>query len=126
MGDVPKEIWVNIGPSQAPSAYASEAVARDMARETLSEEGEVTRRRDIMCEDIFECDHSPETPVVDSVYGDVAEWRCRCGRVAKMPTEMSAEPAQSPATTSGSVSGSSQQAAGNDANSRASDRTDES
>lgn len=38
----------------------------------------MTRRRDLMCEDIFGCTHEPETPVTDG-HGDVSHWVCRCG-----------------------------------------------
>ena len=37
----------------------------------------MTRRRDLMCEDIFGCAHEPEIPISDG--GDIVEWRCRCG-----------------------------------------------
>lgn len=39
----------------------------------------MTRRRDLMCEDIFGCTHEPETPVADQS-GGVAYWVCRCGK----------------------------------------------
>lgn len=38
----------------------------------------MTRRRDLMCEDIFCCTHEPETPVTDGS-GEIAYWVCRCG-----------------------------------------------
>lgn len=38
----------------------------------------MTRRRDLMCEDIFGCDHTPETPVTEE--GEIVYWLCRCGR----------------------------------------------
>lgn len=38
----------------------------------------MTRRRDLMCEDIFECDHEPEVAISEG--GEVIAWRCRCGR----------------------------------------------
>lgn len=31
-----------------------------------------------MCEDIFGCDHEPETPVIEN--GEIVHWLCRCGR----------------------------------------------
>lgn len=37
----------------------------------------MTRRSDLMCEDLFECDHAPETAVVDD--GQIVAWICRCG-----------------------------------------------
>jgi hypothetical protein len=38
----------------------------------------MTRRSDLMCEDIFGCDHKPEIPITEN--GNIIEWRCRCGR----------------------------------------------
>jgi len=38
----------------------------------------MTRRRDLMCEDLFGCDHEPEIPVTDG--GEIIYWRCRCGK----------------------------------------------
>lgn len=38
----------------------------------------MTRRRDLICEDIFGCTHEPETPVSDG--GEILYWMCRCGR----------------------------------------------
>jgi hypothetical protein len=38
----------------------------------------MTRRRDMMCEDIFGCTHEPETPIIDWD-GSVLHWVCRCG-----------------------------------------------
>ena len=37
----------------------------------------MTRNRDLNCEDIFGCDHSPEIPIVDN--GTVVGYVCRCG-----------------------------------------------
>ena len=42
----------------------------------------MTRRSDLMCEDLFGCDHSPEIPI--SEHGEIVEWRCRCGRKVPM------------------------------------------
>jgi hypothetical protein len=39
----------------------------------------MTRRRDLMCEDLFGCDHTPETPIVDE--GVIVSWVCRCGLI---------------------------------------------
>lgn len=41
----------------------------------------MTRRRDMMCEDLFGCEHEPETPILDA-NGNIDHWRCRCGRRA--------------------------------------------
>lgn len=38
----------------------------------------MTRRSDLMCEDIFGCKHEPETAIVEN--GEILEWRCRCGQ----------------------------------------------
>ena len=38
----------------------------------------MTRYRDLMCEDIFGCNHEPETPVIDND-NNIVEWICRCG-----------------------------------------------
>lgn len=43
----------------------------------------MTRRSDLMCEDIWECDHKLETAIVEN--GEIIEWRCRCGR--RVPVE---------------------------------------
>ena len=40
----------------------------------------MTRRRDLMCEDIFGCTHEPEIPISDDATGEIVSWRCRCGR----------------------------------------------
>lgn len=49
----------------------------------------MTRRSDLMLEDIEGCDHQPETAV--SMRGEVIHWLCRCGRKhepgASEPTE---------------------------------------
>jgi hypothetical protein len=41
----------------------------------------MTRRRDLMCEDIFGCVHYPEVAV--SRDGEIVEWRCRCGKYSR-------------------------------------------
>lgn len=46
----------------------------------------MTRRRDLMCEDLFGCTHEPETPIVDDD-GVIVEWRCRCGRKVELQQE---------------------------------------
>lgn len=43
----------------------------------------MTRRSDLMCEDLFGCDHEPEVPVSEG--GAVVEWMCRCGRRVRAP-----------------------------------------
>lgn len=45
----------------------------------------MTRRRDLMCEDIFGCTHEPETPILTDDGQDVDHWVCRCGQRAKKP-----------------------------------------
>ena len=37
----------------------------------------MTRRRDLMCEDIFGCCHEPEIPI--SQDGEIVAWVCACG-----------------------------------------------
>ena len=39
----------------------------------------MTRYSDMMCEDIFGCNHAPETPITQD--GEIVEWRCRCGKI---------------------------------------------
>ena len=43
----------------------------------------MTRLRDLMCEDLFGCDHEPETPV--SQDGEIVYWLCRCGQKKTYP-----------------------------------------
>lgn len=57
----------------------------------------MTRRSDLMCEDLFGCDHTPETPVTQD--GEIVMWLCRCGREHMVPRKAEAE--------SSSVSGES-------------------
>jgi hypothetical protein len=45
----------------------------------------VTRNSEIDCEDLFGCDHEPETPIADDS-GAIVSWRCRCGRHVAAPT----------------------------------------
>lgn len=40
----------------------------------------MTRRSDLMLEDLTGCDHRPETPIVDAINGEIVYWLCRCGR----------------------------------------------
>jgi hypothetical protein len=49
----------------------------------------MTCNRDLACDDLFGCDHSPEFPIVES--GEIIEWFCRCGREANAPTEPNPE-----------------------------------
>jgi len=42
----------------------------------------MTRNREVRCEDLFDCDHEPETPVTDED-GEIIQWVCRCGKVTK-------------------------------------------
>jgi hypothetical protein len=44
---------------------------------------DMTRRRDLMCEDIFECAHKPEIPISDN--GEIMYWLCRCGKKIPLP-----------------------------------------
>lgn len=37
----------------------------------------MTRRRDLMCEDIFGCDHALTIPISEN--GTILYWRCVCG-----------------------------------------------
>lgn len=41
----------------------------------------MTRNREIDCEDLRGCDHSPEVPIINDD-GIIDHWRCRCGRRA--------------------------------------------
>jgi hypothetical protein len=43
----------------------------------------MTRRSDLMCEDIFGCTHEPETPIIDEYSMEIEYWMCRCGRRVK-------------------------------------------
>lgn len=49
----------------------------------------MTRRRDLMCEDLFGCDHEPETPIVEN--GEIVHWVCRCGEKKTPPLEKQAD-----------------------------------
>jgi len=49
----------------------------------------MTRRSDLMCEDLFECNHSPEIPISEN--GEIVEWRCRCGQKVKMKEKPESE-----------------------------------
>lgn len=40
----------------------------------------MTRRSDMMLEDITGCDHEPETPVIEEDGTEIIYWLCRCGR----------------------------------------------
>lgn len=46
----------------------------------------MTRHRDLMCEDLFECQHKAEIPI--SSEGMIVEWRCRCGKTVFVPDEL--------------------------------------
>lgn len=54
----------------------------------------MTRRSDMMLEDIFGCDHTPETPITDDG-GEILYWVCRCGRMHPVP-EPKPEPEKGP------------------------------
>lgn len=47
----------------------------------------MTRRSDLMLEDLMGCDHEPETPV--SQGGEIIYWMCRCGRKCELREEAS-------------------------------------
>jgi hypothetical protein len=50
----------------------------------------MTRRRDLMCEDIFGCNHRTTIPL--SQDGRVVQWRCVCGeRVRSVEPEPGAD-----------------------------------
>lgn len=53
----------------------------------------MTRNREIDCLDLFECDHSPETPISDE--GEIVGWLCRCGKRVE-PKPVSTEPKGEP------------------------------
>lgn len=38
----------------------------------------MTRRSDMMLEDLIGCNHEPETPITQD--GEIIYWLCRCGR----------------------------------------------
>jgi hypothetical protein len=38
-----------------------------------------------MCEDLFGCDHTPETPISDG--GEIVSWVCRCGLIHPVEKE---------------------------------------
>lgn len=40
----------------------------------------MTRRRDLMLEDLTGCTHQPETPVCDDAGTEILYWLCRCGK----------------------------------------------
>jgi hypothetical protein len=40
----------------------------------------MTRRSDMMLEDLFDCKHEPEIPVTDDSSGEIIYWLCRCGQ----------------------------------------------
>lgn len=44
----------------------------------------MTRRREMMLEDLFDCEHEPEIPIVDDG-GSILYWRCRCGEKRAVP-----------------------------------------
>ena len=46
----------------------------------------MTRRSDLMCEDIFGCEHTPEVPVSED--GEIVGWYCRCGANVWTPEQI--------------------------------------
>lgn len=40
----------------------------------------MTRNSDLRLEDLFGCNHTRETPIVDECTGEILWWVCRCGR----------------------------------------------
>ncbi len=51
-----------------------------------SQEDEMTRRSDMMCEDLWGCDHKPKIPISDS--GEIVSWRCNCGAKEYTPEQI--------------------------------------
>ena len=50
----------------------------------------MTRNRELDCEDLFDCDHTPEVAIRDQLTGQtIIGWRCRCGKEVecKIPEE---------------------------------------
>lgn len=45
----------------------------------------MTRRRDLMLEDLRDCDHSAEIPVAEG--GEILYWLCRCGQKKHYPPD---------------------------------------
>jgi hypothetical protein len=45
---------------------------------------------DLDCEDLFGCDHEPETPIIEN--GTITSWLCRCGQQVKSKEEHAKEP----------------------------------
>lgn len=43
----------------------------------------MTRRSDLMLEDLYGCAHSAETPIVSEDGATILHWICRCGRKVK-------------------------------------------
>lgn len=43
----------------------------------------MTRRSDLMCEDLFGCTHEAEVPVSDGE--EIVAWKCRCGMCSYGP-----------------------------------------
>jgi len=54
----------------------------------------MTRRSDMMCEDLFGCTHEPETPVVQD--GEIVMWLCRCGREHPVAPKIVAKDPETP------------------------------
>lgn len=46
------------------------------------------RNRELNCEDLIECDHTPEFPIADADTDEIMEWRCRCGQRVAEPSSM--------------------------------------
>lgn len=47
----------------------------------------MTRRSDMMLEDLAGCTHEPETPVVEEDGQEILYWLCRCGRRHEVPAK---------------------------------------
>lgn len=54
----------------------------------------MTRRRDLMCEDLFGCDHQPTIPV--SRDGEIFEWTCGCGARSYSVPAQATQPSKEP------------------------------
>ncbi len=57
----------------------------------------MTRNADLDCEDLFNCTHEPETPILGAD-GEISHWVCRCGQKVETPSE---PPPTDPAPTGG-------------------------
>ena len=54
----------------------------------------MTRRRDLMLEDLFGCGHELTLPIVDDDTGTILYWRCVCGQREVFVEQVAQENAQ--------------------------------